>query len=156
MKAEYLNPFIKATNDVFKMMLGLSMEKKDLRLQEELSCSNDANVMLGITGDLQGSILFGFPKNMVLEMVKSMSGLEVNEINSFVSSALGEVANIISGNAMTILSQEGYRCDIVPPRVFVGEYKTFTVKDEHPLLLTLKTDIGEFDLNLFLKEKTEK
>lgn len=153
MRVEYLNPFIKATNDVFQMMLGLKTEKKDLKVQQELTCSNDVNVMLGITGDVQGSIIFGFPKNMVLEMVKIMSGLEIDEINSFVSSALGEVANIISGNAMTFLSHEGFFCDIVPPRVFVGDYKTFKVKDECSLLLTLNTEIGEFELDLFLKEK---
>ncbi len=153
MKAEYLNPFMQATNDVFMMMLGLNMKKKDLKLQKELSCSNDANIMLGITGDLQGSILFGFPKNMALQMVKTMSGLEIDEINSFVSSALSEIANIISGNAMTILSEKGYRCDITPPRVFVGNYTTFTIENESLLLLTLETEIGEFELHLFIKEK---
>lgn len=156
MKAEYLNPFMQATTDVFKMMLGLSIKKKDLKLLKELSFSNDANVLLGITGDLHGSILFAFPKNMVLEMVKNMSGLEMEEINSFVSSALGEVANIISGNAVTILSQKGYQCDIAPPRVLVGEYKTFTNTDEKPLLLTLKSELGDFELNLSLLEKLEK
>ena len=34
---------------------------------------------------------------MTLEMVRIMSGLEMKTIDSFVSSALGEVANIIGG-----------------------------------------------------------
>ncbi len=155
MKIEYINPFIKAINDVFKMMLGLNIEKKDLKIQEEIICKNDTKVVLGITGDLQGDIIFRFPKNMALEMVKNMSGLEVDEINRFVSSALGEVVNIVSGNAVTILSQEGYSCDIVPPKVFINEDMTFNLKDEHLLHLILKTDIGEFELNLNLKEKSK-
>ncbi|NBG87904.1 chemotaxis protein CheX [Isachenkonia alkalipeptolytica] len=153
MKAEYLNPFIEATNRVFQTMLNLEPEKKELKMEEDLITSNDANVVLGVTGDLQGTVIFGFPEEMTLKMVKEMSGMEMAEINSFVSSALGEVANIISGNAMTILHDENLSCDIVPPRIFIGEYKSFAVEEEQPLVLTLSTAMGEFDLNLFLKEK---
>ena len=153
MKAEYLNPFITATSSVFQTMLNLEPVKKDLRLEGELITGNDANVVLGVTGELEGTVIFGFPKKMTLDMVKEMSGMEMEEINSFVSSALGEVANIISGNAMTILHDDDIKCDIVPPRIFVGEYKSFAVEDEQPIILTLGTEMGDFDLNLFLKEK---
>ena len=48
--------------------------------------SKDANVSLGVTGDLKGSILFRFTKAMTLEMVKIMAGMEMDEIDVFVSS----------------------------------------------------------------------
>jgi len=48
---------------------------------------------------------------MALEMVKIMSGLEMDDIDNFVSSALGEVGNIISDNALTILTKGNYKCD---------------------------------------------
>jgi len=51
---------------------------------------------------------------MTLEMVKILSGMEMDKIDNFASSALGEMANIIGGNALTLLSQYNYTCDIVP------------------------------------------
>ncbi|RYD02157.1 hypothetical protein N752_27280 [Desulforamulus aquiferis] len=115
--------------------------------------SNEASVILGVTGDLKGTILFNFPKTMVLEMVKIMSGMEMEQIDSFVSSAIGEIANIIGGNALTILSSNNYNCDIVTPQIFVGEYKSFYMPNEIVFLLPLTTSIGEFEIAISLKEK---
>ncbi|SHK13098.1 chemotaxis protein CheX [Desulforamulus aeronauticus] len=153
MKAEYVNSFYQATTDVFQLMLDLQAERGTLKLLEDMVLSKDASVILGVTGDLRGTILFTFPKDMVLEMVKIMSGMEMAEIDSFVSSAIGEVANIIGGNAVTILANHDYTCDIATPQVLIGEYKSLSVGNEKALLLPLITSIGEFEIALFLKEK---
>lgn len=152
MKAEYINAIYKATQDIFKLMLDIEPQRKNLRLiEDDMIPSKDANVLLGVTGDLQGSILFGFPEGMALEMIRIMSGMEMNTIDSFASSALGEIGNIIGGNAMTDLSKHNYICDIVPPQVFVGEYKSLSLASSKALLLSLETPIGEFDISVFLK-----
>ncbi|SCG81713.1 CheY-P phosphatase cheX [Proteiniborus sp. DW1] len=153
MKAEYINSFYKATVDVFKLMLDIEPKKGDMKIVEDMICSKDANVLLGVTGDLMGSILFNFPKDMALEMIRIMSGMEMDTIDGFASSALGEVANIIGGNALTNLSQNNCTCDISPPQIFLGNYKSFSLASDKALLLTLKTPIGEFDICIFLKEK---
>jgi len=152
MKAEYINSFYKATKDVMQLMLDVDTEKGNLQLIEDMVSSKDANVVLGVTGDLKGTILFGFPREMTLEMVKIMSGMEFDTIDSFVSSALGEVANIIGGNAITMLTENNYICDIVPPQIFIGEYKSFSMANEKALLLPLITSLGEFEINICLRE----
>ena len=156
MKAEHVNSFYKATKDVFGLMLDLDIDKGELSIVEEMVNSKDANVMLGVTGDLKGTILFSFTEDMALEMVKIMSGMEMKEIDNFVSSALGEVANIIGGNAMTILTSSDYICDIAPPQVFIGNYKSLSMANKKALMLPLKTNIGEFDINIFLAENERK
>lgn len=153
MRAEYINSFYKATQDVFQLMLDLEVKKNDIKVVEDMVSSKDANAILGVTGDLQGSILFSFTKEMTLEMVNIMSGMSMSEIDNFVSSALGEVANIIGGNAITILSSYNYICDIVPPQIFIGQYKSISMANKKALQLTLATDIGEFDISIFLSEK---
>lgn len=152
MRAEYINPFYKATKDVFQLMLDIDPQRKELKVVEDMVCSKDASVLLGVTGDLKGSLLFSFSKDMTLKMIKIMSGMEMDEIDHFASSALGEIANIIGGNAMTLLAEQEYKCDIVPPQIFVGEYKSFSMANEKVLLMSLATPIGEFDINIFLKE----
>ena len=153
MKAEYVNPFYKATYDVFELMLSLHPKRSSIKAVEEMVNTKEASVVLGVTGDLKGVRISSFPKDMALEMVKIMSGIEMEDIDGFVSSALGEVGNIISGNALTLLSENKYKCDITPPQVLVGTYKTFSAPNEKSLLLSLNTEIGEFDISILLKEK---
>lgn len=153
MKAEYINPFYKATTDVLSSMLDLEPERGELGVVEDLVSGGRANVLIGVTGGLSGTIMYSFPEDMTFEIVKIMSGMEVDKLDSFVTSALGEVANIISGNAVTYLNQENYNCDIVPPQVMIGENQSMSMAADKALVLPLKTDIGKFEINLSIKEQ---
>jgi len=153
MKAESINAFYRATQDVFHLMLDLSVERGDIKVIEGLVSSRNANVILGVTGDLKGSILFSFTQDMTLEMVRIMSGMEMRTIDNFVSSALGEVANIIGGNAVTNLTGYNYMCDIVPPQIVLGVNKSVSMATDKAISVSLKTEIGEFDICVSLKEK---
>ncbi len=150
MKAEYINSFYAAAKDVFKLMLDLDVERGDIQLVEGLASSKDANILLGVTGELSGNIYFSFTKPMTLEMVKIMAGMEMDEIDVFVSSALGEVANIIGGNAITNLSNYNYKCDITPPQIIVGQYKSMSMTNKQAIVIPMKTQIGEFNISIFL------
>lgn len=48
-------------------------------------------------------------------MVSIMSGMQFDEVDDFVTSAISEIANIISGNVMTALSDNDIKCDMLPP-----------------------------------------
>ena len=153
MKAEFVNPIYKATSDVLRTMLNLDVERGDLRVvEDDAVIGNDANVIIGLTGSLNGSIHYSFSEEMTLEMVRIMSGMEMDEIDKFVSSAVGEIANIISGNATTYLAEQDYDCDIVSPQILIGQSKSFSMAEERALVIPLKTEIGEFEINLSVKE----
>lgn len=150
MKVEYINPFFKATIDVFRVMLNLDLKRGQPRAVDELVPVSEANVMIGVTGDLRGSLLYSFPKDMALKMVNIMAGMEMNKLDAFVSSALGEVANIISGNALTYLAENSLSCDISPPQVFVGQDGALSMATEKAVVLPLITDIGTLEISVSL------
>jgi chemotaxis protein CheX len=120
MKAEFVNPFFQALKEVFKLMLDLEITKSTLAAKDLVS-ENEVTVAIKLTGDISGSVLFSFPESTTLEIVKIMSGMEMHKLDSFVTSALGEVSNIISGNAVTYLFQANYHCDILPPQIVIRE-----------------------------------
>lgn len=153
MKAEFVNPFLQATQDVFQQMMSLEIEKGKLELKEDLIAGQEANVLIGVVGALAGVVVYSFPKSTALEMVKSMSGMEMNTLDIFVTSALGEVGNIISGNALSYLARANYHCDIVPPQIILGEKKSISLATPKSLLVSIKTKIGDFDISIALKEK---
>ena len=79
----------------------------------------EANVVIGVTGSQWFSPL-QFPERYDIDDGEIMSGMEISQLDAFVTSAWAEVANIISGNALTLLNENDYQCDIVPPRIVVG------------------------------------
>jgi len=156
MKVEYVEPFIRAARDVLKIMMDLDTERGELRASDAFIPSKEASVIIGVTGDLSGSILYSFPKDMTLSMVEIMAGMTVDELDSFVASALAEVANIISGNALIYLSTNNYTCDLVPPQIVLGKHSSLSMATDRVLIVQLKTRIGDFEIFITLKENKPK
>ncbi len=141
-------PFSKATCEVFKLLLDLDVSAGAPETLKTIADTEEkVNIVIGVTGDLSGQILYRFPKETTLEMVRIMSGMEIGEIDDFVTSALGEIANIISGNAMTGLSEQKVVCDILPPRVIVGGDESMP-KDTPILSTKVTTPIGDVELDI--------
>ncbi len=143
------SPFSKATCEAFKLLLDLDVSTSAPETLDAIADSeNKVNIVIGITGDLSGEILYRFPKETTLEMVKIMCGMEIDEIDEFVTSAMGEIANIISGNAMTGLSEQKIVCDILPPRVVVGDSQPLAESSSPVLRTTVKTQVGDVELDI--------
>lgn len=153
MKAEYINPFLAATQDVFKQMLGMDIEKKKIELREDFVDGQDANVLIGVIGALQGSVVYCFPKSTALAIVKSMAGMEFAEIDTLVASALGEIGNIISGNALSRLAQTNYHCDIAPPQIILGGNKSISMASSKYLFIPMSSQAGDMAISVMLREK---
>jgi chemotaxis protein CheX len=142
MKAEYINPFLAATQDVFKQMLGMDIEKRKIELREDFVDGQDANVLIGVIGALQGSVVYCFPKSTALAIVKSMA-----------ASALGEIGNIISGNALSRLAQANYHCDIAPPQIILGGNKSISMASSKYLFIPITCQAGDMAISVMLREK---
>ena len=106
-------PFLEATRNVFQLMLDLP--NVTASTAEAFQCDDEVDVSIGVTGDLVGEVIYRFPNDTSLNMVKIMSGMEIESIDDFVTSAISEIANIISGNVLTMLAGEKMNCDILPP-----------------------------------------
>lgn len=152
MKAEYVNPFYQATINVFKLMLDIEVSKDQSKTLQEMIGDKEVGVAIDVTGDLTGCILYRFPDTTILEMVKIMSGMEIDTIDSFVTSALGEVSNIISGNAVSSLFDQNYKCDIKPPRIIIEDEKPICLEGNQVLKIPLNTPIGRLQIHMKLQE----
>ena len=128
-----LEPLFAATKDVFQAMLGLNVAQLET---ESVQFARAVRVGIGVVGDMRGELSFCFPDETAFVMLRTLSGgMEVQELDDFVTSALAEVSNIISGNMMTALSNENLACDIQPPSIeILGERQT--QKDVRTLLLS--------------------
>lgn len=152
MQLDIFAPFSNATCQTLKRLLDIdALAEAAQKAGERPDDPSRTDVRIGITGDLTGEVLYSFPPETTLEIVKMLSGMELTEIDEFVTSALGEIANIISGNAVTDLSTRDITCDILPPEI--GGNKGTVVLDETGYAFSTKvnTSVGEVIVLLKLK-----
>lgn len=149
----YINPILEATGKVFKEVCGYSTRLKGLT-GERIKLSNDKMfIMLGVTGSTTGQVVF------VLSLVEAkriasamMGGIPVLSMDDIAKSAVGELGNMIMGNAATTLFEKGVEVDITPPALGFGETEILT-----PGTISIKAsvtyDLGSFDLYFLLQCK---
>ena len=140
-------PFLEATRNVFKLMLELN-DVSD-HPADSFSCDDELDVSIGFIGDLKGEVIYRLPHETSLGIVNIMSGMEFDAVDEFVTSAVSEIANIISGNVLTMLAGEDLTCDILPPVLRKldesGEYTFQTA-------CCVNTSIGDVCLDIRLNQ----
>ncbi|NMB43413.1 MAG: chemotaxis protein CheX [Clostridiales bacterium] len=139
--------FVDATYNVFNMMLNIS----DLSNypMEEFSCDDEIGISVGVVGELQGDVIYRFPVETSLNMVKIMSGMEFDAVDIFVTSAISEIANIISGNVISALSDKELKYDILPPvEVDPNDNKEHEIESS----CCIRTSIGDICLQVRLNK----
>jgi chemotaxis protein CheX len=108
-------PFLTATHNVFQLMLDIT-EIHDYPA-DTFECDDKLDITIGIIGDYIGGVMYRFPRTTSLNIVNIMSGMELDSVDDFVTSAIAEIANIISGNVLTMLAEDNLICDILPPEL---------------------------------------
>ncbi len=154
MKTDILTPFTNAACQTFKLLMDLDALAESVHDTDKASAGQRrVDVAIGITGDITGEVIYRFSADSTLEIVKTMSGMEIAEIDEFVLSALGEIANIISGNAVSGLSQNDIICDILPPETL--DDGTLSEDDETMYVFSsnINTSIGDVLIKLQLRTK---
>ncbi|NLU35749.1 MAG: chemotaxis protein CheX [Clostridiales bacterium] len=139
--------FVNATRDVFNLMLNIS-EIKD-HPADGFKIENGVDISIGIVGDLNGEVVYRFPASTSINMVKIMSGMQFDEIDAFVASAVSEIANIISGNVLTALSGENLNYNLLPPVQSNSDDKEY----ENGKSCCIDTSIGEMCLEIKLNSE---
>lgn len=140
-------PFFEATRNVFKMMLNFTEVSESS--EEDFQSDNDLNISIGVIGDLAGEIIYKFPKETSIGIVNIMTGMEIDSIDEFVTSAISEIANIISGNILSMLSKENFICDILPPKLKVNnESSNCNIEDD----IYINTPVGQTCIEIRLNK----
>ena len=127
MKEEWVNPFLTPAKHVWEMELQDELHVAGTDLVSNQFTTDDVTAIIGVSGSLEGNVLYGFADDCASAAVAKMLEEEPTvEITPMSLSALGELANMITGNAATLLAQNGYTCDISPPVIIEPAGSRFT------------------------------
>ena len=99
MDAKLINPFINATLNVLETMAFIKPEAGKPYFKKDDVALGDVSGVIGFTGESKGTVSVTFNKLCILKIVSSMFGEEMKEINNDIADAVGEITNMISGQA---------------------------------------------------------
>lgn len=152
MKVEFINPFVKAAIDVLRAEVSSDVQRGKLRLETSASSSHDVAVMIGLTGEAQGFVLYGMALETAKQIVGKMMGQEVEEFDALAQSGIAEMGNVITGLASRGLAETGFHCNITPPTLIIGQKTTIGTLDIPRIVLPIIATCGEIEISLALRE----
>lgn len=121
MKVEYAKPFVKAVTDVLSMMAMITPKAGKPYVKKANTANGDVSGLVGITGELNGTISITFTKSCAITVVKNMLGGELQDVMQDVRDAVGEITNMISGQARAGLAEQGLVFSGATPSVIMGD-----------------------------------
>ncbi len=150
MNIEYINPFIEASQTVLKQITQFDAKLGKVYLKNSPYQSEDILIMVGLTGKMRGQAVFSIGRSFALKIASiMMMGMPVTEFDEMSKSALSELANMIMGNAATILYNRGINIDITPPSLLVGENMQITTNKMKTVCIPLEfNDTEKIDLDI--------
>jgi chemotaxis protein CheX len=153
MKEEYVNSFLAPTKLVWEKELGCGLELAGMDLVSNQFTTDDVTAVIGVSGRLEGNVLYGFSQETAYAVMTQMLGEPVDSLsNELGLSAIGEIANMITGNAATRLAQAGYPCNISPPVIIEPLGSRFTTFGSSQIRVIFKSPLGPLSVRLSLYE----
>ena len=150
---------------VFKegLMDGLNrMTKTSLTYKEEYNATNEyesegMTVIIGIIGKFSGRMLLDFSKETGKQVATALLRREPKNMEEILA-ALGEFANIVSGNACSILNRKnkalGLR--VAPPSILHGDSLYISTPNFKTTTAIAETNFGNMLLNVGFRRSEEK
>lgn len=153
MKVEYINPFIKATTEVFKTMLNADLTTGKPYIKASPYVAGTLMIMVGITGEIRGQATISMNESLAKNVASvMMMGMPVDDLDELSKSALSELANMIMGNSATLLFNAGVNIDITPPTLMMGDNVQVSSGSMRTISIPLTSELGEFMLDVSVKE----
>ena len=110
--------------------------------------SREIFVSMGLAGDIDGQVTMSMDaetgKSLAGEM---LGGMEITDVDELVTSAVGELCNMIMGNACSSMSADNASVEITPPTVTADVASLESNKPAYQIQLHLD-DADSFDLNV--------
>ncbi|MCP3773606.1 chemotaxis protein CheX [Paenibacillus sp. MZ04-78.2] len=151
MKAELINPFLESARIVIEQVANVRPTTGQLGIKDVKFAEKYIWIQIGMTGQMEGDIVFGLHEEVALKVVSAMmGGFSITEMNDIGRSAISELSNMISGNASTMLFNQGVRVDITPPKLLHSAHAAGINAQKALTIPLIMEGIGELDIQVLM------
>lgn len=150
MKAKYINPFLSASVNLFRNYLGLECTSAAPFLNPEPQRLDEVSGIIGLAGETMGAVVLSFNRETAIKVASTMAGKPYPALTNEVIDIVGELVNIVAGNAKRDLLD--YRIVISLPGVIIGKESQIRWPSNVPVItIPFTSEAGPFTINVSLK-----
>ena len=152
----FINPFLDATLKVLSTMAQVEARPGKPYLNKTNAAVGDVTGLIGITGYAVGTMSLTLDEKAILRIVNNMLMESYTEINEDVADAVGELTNMIAGQARAALGAIGKSFQASTPSVVIGKGHEVNHVSGAPILsIPFSTDHGDFVVEVCFKNSEE-
>ncbi len=148
MNAQYINPFIKAVTGLFATMIAQPVRLGKPVLKKTPVASHPISSVIQIDGQARGCVVVSFPEPVALALASALLDETMDEIDADCLDALGEVANMIAGNAKNEFPDDSGAMSV--PRLSTDQTAIAYPPDVPIISIPCETDDGELIIDVAL------
>lgn len=150
MRAEEVNPFLEAATKVYRQVLGVELLRGRMEVRKSPAPSHDIAILVDVKGGAtHGRVVFSLNIETAYKITRKLVP-NVSDANLILEyrDVLGEIANMIAGNAMSTFLRRGAELDLSTPLVIDARTKKLTYEEKNTLSLYFYSPIGLLEMNV--------
>jgi chemotaxis protein CheX len=151
MKMQLIQPFISAADSVLATALQGPTTIGDLTMERDDYQRKGCAVRIAIHGEIEGRIILDMTPDTALRVAGALTGEEVEESEQLVAETVFELANMIIGNAVTLLNDQGYQFKVLPPEKHPDEKSAANKAETEETAIYFDTACGRIFLDISMR-----
>ena len=151
MRMELIQPFINAADAVFAESLQGPTKIVDLEMDGDAYRRKGVAALIAIKGDIEGRVILDLSPEVAIRVASQLAGTEVEASEQVVKETVCELANMVIGNSVTLLNDQGFHFKVFPPEIHVQEQGIGSNTDTEAMVICIETPCGEVFLNIAMQ-----
>lgn len=154
MKAQTIYSFIESIDELFGNMFAADVTRGEPSYSSSVLDGDEVIALIGISGDIQGSIALAMPIDTALRLTSALLGMPNESFDATTSDAVAELVNIVGGGAkakLITLNQQPLHLGL--PSVLHGRNITVTGPSQAVWMrIPFESELGSFNLCMSLQD----
>ena len=151
MRMDLIQPFIGSLDAVLAEMMNAPARIVDLAMEPEGYRRKGMAASAVFRGQIEGRVILDMDPGTVAQVASFLTGGEVNPNEPMVPETVCELANMVIGNAVTLLNDRGFRFKVFPPEILTQEQCEAAGQDSEATILCFETTSGKVHLNIAMQ-----
>lgn len=153
---DFINPLLEAVVSVLGTMANFSVTPGTPFINRKRTSTSDITGFIDISGYDRGIISLSLSEGAILKIVNNMLAESYTEINNDIADAVGELTNMIAGQARKHLANQGYAFQAGTPSIILGKGRRTAHIPRAPILaIPFSSEHGDLVVEVSFVQKPE-
>jgi chemotaxis protein CheX len=151
MRFEYIGPFVSSTISVLNSVLQSEISKENVALLRGKELGGEIFVIIRIRDDSGDSVILNMDAKTALRIGNAMNGRDSSSLRPEGMDAISELANMITGNAVSALGDLGFDFHVHPPLIVDRDGVSRVIGDLELFQVPVRTQYGGIAVNFTMR-----